>query len=553
MENASIPNVQIEQNGLTECNDVTHLLQHINEYNKALMHGGLVTKTDPAGIITFVSKRFSDLTGYLPEELIGQSHALIRHPNIKNTIFKDLWRTITKKEIWSGVMQNIKRNGETFFAHTTVVPILDISGEIVEFISMRHDISDLITGRKGFRSSYKIDVLTGLGNRTKLLDDIQMVKTPMLALINISHFKEVNDTYGVESGDCVLEQLADLFQSECLKHDIEAYRLNGDEFALLGGETHHAQYFKNAFVGLGKSIESTPFIIGTDTIKLKVNIGISLGQKDALLHAGIALKESKKNHRLFSVADHTSVAILEYKNNLIWKQKIIDGITEDRFVPFYQPIINNITGQIESYETLIRLIDKGDVISPAKFLEIAKYANIYSELTRIMIRKTFQYFHYKESRFSLNLNIEDIQNIHTRLYLKKMLYLYTGIQNRLTIELVESEGIENFDEIIEFINEMKNLGCQIAIDDFGTGYSNFEYLMKMNVDVIKIDGSLIRGMIENKKLYNVVESIVQLAQKNNIKIIAEFVSSAEIYDKVKGLGIEYSQGYYFKEPTATTA
>jgi len=532
--------------------EIAHLRQHVNEYNKALMHGGIITKTDPKGVITFVSQRFSEITGYLPEELIGQSHRIMRHPSVKNTIFKDLWKTIITKNIWSGVIQNLKRNGETFFAHTTIIPILGIGGEIIEYISMRHDISELLSGRKGFQNSYKVDILTGLGNRTKLLADIQSVQNPMLALINISHFKDINDSYGLEKGDTVLEQLADLFQKECLIHDIEAYRLNGDEFAILGGETIEEKLFKDTVITLGTLIENTLFTIDNDTITIKINIGISLDEDNTLLNAGIALKESKKHHRLFTIADHTSTVAIEYKETLLWKQKIIDGIKEDRFVPFYQPIINNKTGMTESYETLIRLMDGEQVISPIKFLEIAKYANVYCELTRIMIRKTFEHFRYKEDNFSVHLTIDDIQNVHTRLYLKKMFHLYDGIQKRMTIELVESEGIENFDEVTEFIHEMKQLGCRISIDDFGTGYSNFEYLMKLNVDVIKIDGSLIQGMIESEKTYNVVESIVHLAQKNNLKIVAEFVSSAQLYEKVKALGIDYSQGYYFKEPSATT-
>lgn len=521
----------------------------LDEYNKALLYGGVVTKTDPRGVITFVSQKFSELSGYHPNELIGKSHAMIRHPSVHKSTFRDLWSTIKKKEIWSGVIKNQKRNGEMFFAQTTIVPILDIYDEVIEYLAMRHDISELLSGRKVFQSSYKIDMLTGIGNRLKFFQDIASIKIPMIALINIRYFKEVNAIYGLKGGDLILEQLAGLLQTESMKIGIEAYRFNGDEFVLLADKSMIDHPCENMIHHLGLLIEETLFTVNDDRINIKINIGISTCRTDTLLYADIALKEAKKNRHLFSVADDTSTATHKYKNAILWKKKIIAGIKEDRFLPYYQPIVNNETGRIESYEALIRLREGWSVISPAQFLDIAKYANVYSELTKIMIRKTFDYFQGKETNFSLNLTIEDIQNDTTKLYFKNMLYLYQGIQKQLTIEIVESEGIENFKEITHFIEEMKQLGCKIAIDDFGTGYSNFEYLMKLNVDTIKIDGSLIQGILTSENTFNVVEMIVQFAQKNNLKTVAEFVSSAELYEKVKALGIDYSQGYYLKEPS----
>lgn len=550
MKNRPMQNNQVQQ-CLTDPSKrgVDHVTKMLDEYNKAFMHGGVVTKTDPLGIITFVSQKFSELSGYLPSELIGKSHKILRHSSVHKSVFKDLWSTINKKEIWTGVLQNRKSNGESFFAHTTIIPILGIHDEIVEFLSMRLDVSELLSGRIIFQSSYKIDMLTGIGNRLKLFKDLANIRKPMIALINIRDFKEINSTYGLEGGDLILEQLAGLLQREALKFDMEAYRLDSDEFILLADKAVIHDSFADIIDDLVKLVEETPMPIDTYTIKIKINIGISLSHTDTLLYADIALKYAKKHHLVYSIADDTSTSIYEYRNTVLWKNKIIDGIKEDRFVPYYQPIIDNKTGRIESYEALIRLVEENIVISPVKFLEIAKYASLYSELTRIMIRKTFAYFQDIEARFSLNLTIEDIQNDKTRLYFKNMLYQYSGIQKRLTIEIVESEGIENFDEVTQFIKEMQHLGCKIAIDDFGTGYSNFEYLMKLNVNTIKIDGSLIQGMATSKNTFNIVETIVLFAQKNKLKTVAEFVSSAELYEKVKALGIDYSQGYYFKEPS----
>ena len=120
--------------------------------------------------------------------------------------------------------------------------------------------------------------------------------------------------------------------------------------------------------------------------------------------------------------------------------------------------------------------------------------------------------------------------------------------NRLVIEIVESEGIDNFEEVISFIRDIKDIGCKIAIDDFGTGYSNFEYLIKLKADYLKIDGSLIKNIHKDKNIHTVVSTIVNFAKNLNMKVIAEFVEDEEIYDVLKKLDVDYSQGYFFSIP-----
>ena len=120
--------------------------------------------------------------------------------------------------------------------------------------------------------------------------------------------------------------------------------------------------------------------------------------------------------------------------------------------------------------------------------------------------------------------------------------------NRIIFEIIESEGIENFEQVLEFINDTKQYGAKIAIDDFGTGYSNFEYLMKLKVDYIKIDGSMIKSIDTDKNSQMVTQTIVEFAKKMKIQTIAEFVCSKNVFDKVTELNVDYAQGYYFGEP-----
>jgi len=199
---------------------------------------------------------------------------------------------------------------------------------------------------------------------------------------------------------------------------------------------------------------------------------------------------------------------------------------------------------------LIRLIDEdGSVLSPYLFLEHAKKSKLYDTLTQIMVAKTFDVFETLEFEFSINLTLQDIQCTETRDF------LYTTLQNskvakRAVFEIVESEGIENFEEVALFIRRLKSYGCKIAIDDFGTGYSNFSYLSKLDVDYIKIDGSLIKNINSDEDHLLTVESILFFAHKKGIKTIAEFVEDEKTFTKLVDLGVTYTQGYLFSIPSA---
>jgi EAL domain-containing protein (putative c-di-GMP-specific phosphodiesterase class I) len=190
---------------------------------------------------------------------------------------------------------------------------------------------------------------------------------------------------------------------------------------------------------------------------------------------------------------------------------------------------------------------EGKIISPYLFLEHAKRANLYGNITKIVIHKAFSFFAHKTAEFSINLSLSDILDQNRVDFLLEKMYEY-NVGERLTIEVTEGEGIENHPEVISFLTLLKSQGVKIAIDDFGTGYSNFEYLVKLQADFIKIDDSLIKNIHKNAIHKAVVEAIVTFAQKVGMQTVAEFVANEEIYLTCKELGIDYFQGYFWSEP-----
>ncbi|MDD2357544.1 MAG: EAL domain-containing protein [Thiovulaceae bacterium] len=231
-------------------------------------------------------------------------------------------------------------------------------------------------------------------------------------------------------------------------------------------------------------------------------------------------------------------------------KKLKNAIKNDRIIPYFQPIFNNISNKVVSVECLVRLIDDdNNIISPYQFLTIAKKSKLYKNITKIMIQKSCQYFEHIECDFSVNLSVDDIMDVEIINYLKENIEKY-DVSKKIVFEILETEGIENYQEVLSFIREMKSIGCRIAIDDFGSGYSNFEYLLQLNIDYIKIDGSLIKNIDRDKNAQIIVETIVDFAKKLKVQTVAEFVHNEAVYLKVKELGVDRTQGYYFAEPQA---
>ncbi|MDZ7817377.1 MAG: EAL domain-containing protein [Aliarcobacter sp.] len=196
----------------------------------------------------------------------------------------------------------------------------------------------------------------------------------------------------------------------------------------------------------------------------------------------------------------------------------------------------------------MRLIDNDGVyISPIHFLDLAKKNKLYLQLTKIILDKTFEKFENLNCQVSINISVQDILNKSVYDTIIDKLKKYK-LGDKIVFEIIESEGIENFQEVLEFIKEVKSLGAKISIDDFGTGYSNFEYLMKLKVDYIKIDASMIKNIDTNENSRLVTQTIIEFARKMNIKTIAEYIHSENVYNVVKNLGVDYCQGYYFGEP-----
>lgn len=404
------------------------------------------------------------------------------------------------------------------------------------------------TQREELQYYLTTDSNTDLPNRFSLVESLARDSMYGLAIINIDRFGDINEVYGVAIGDAILSQYGQWLRLKIMSwKNIELYKLGSDEYALVATQCNDLNRFVTFLEDLIVTTQKEVFMVEGIDIVLTITIGVAKSTAQVLEHATAALKQAKRNRHSLEI--FSSESKQEQENNIAWYKRIKEAIDESRIVPYFQPIIDNESGKITKYEALIRLIDpEGGIVSPYQFLEIAKKTKLYPELTKIMITKVVELFKDSTLPVSLNLSTQDLTNPHLADYLERTIH-ENGVGQLMIFEILESEGIENYRSVSEFVDRFKAIGCRFAIDDFGSGYSNFDHLLKLNIDTLKIDGSLIKNLPHHRNAQIFVKHICDFAHEMGINVIAEFVANEEIFHQVKAIGIDASQGYYFYEPS----
>ncbi|MCG3654318.1 EAL domain-containing protein [Aliarcobacter butzleri] len=521
----------------------------LKQYNEATKDSNIISTADLKGNITYVNDKFCEVSLYTYEEVLGKPHSIVRGEE-DDEIFQQLWETIKNKKVWYGVLKNKKKNGEFYWVNINIRPILDEKNEIIEYIAIRHEITDLVLKTEELKRNLRLDSLTNIGNRYKLIEDVSKSVNPCISILDIVSFSDVNDFFGYKTGDNVLKIVARKIEELLIdKENYKVYRDHSDTFCIVAQNEDRDKFIKN-IDEISKTIAKVPIVIKSRELYVQLSYVFSFESKENLLETANIIKRYSQANKNIIIYDKALELEKDYEKNIFWTLKIKKALDEDKIVPYFQPIYNLKTNKIEKYEALVRLIDGNNVISPYYFLDISKKSKQYLQLTKTMIQKTFDYFRDKDFEFSINLTFEDIKSEYISSFIIELLKEYK-IGHRVVFEIVESEEIDNFRKINEFFVTIREYGCKIAIDDFGSGYSNFEYLAKLNVDYIKIDGSLIKDILINKSSQNIVSMLVNFAKGQNVKTIAEFVSNKDILNKVRELGIDYVQGYYIKEPIAS--
>ncbi len=404
------------------------------------------------------------------------------------------------------------------------------------------------------------DELTGLANRARLLQDLQRRRQAVLIILDIDRFRELNALFGHDGGDYILTTLTERLQA-WLQTGVPAgqsrlYRLGADQFVWLGPE-QASGLLATRVQQLIQLVQNQSWNWDGHDFHISVTLGASSsldelpGQSpDLLSEAQEALKQARQQGVNYQLHDRSRSLEQQFEHNLRWANHLREALRRDRLQPWFQPIRSLETGRVEKYECLVRMLDtEGQAVSPGLFLGVARQLRLDRQITRLMVDKCCRHFAGTGLQFSINLSYGDLRDESLIAYILEQLDRQ-GVGPQLIFEILESDGIDNYEQVRHFIEQVKKRGCRIAIDDFGTGYSNFEHLLRLDVDLIKIDGSLIRHLHTDPGTRRVVRGIVSFAHSLQIQTVAEFVHSDAVLQQVRALGIDFAQGEVIGMPQA---
>ena len=507
-----------------EKNRYLNLLQ---QYEKIVNESAIFAKIDKNRDVIYVNDELITLTGFNKEDFIGKNYR--KFIELDEEKFQELHEIVVeKKTIYKGILKLKTKNNNNKYIKFIIKPILN-DDEIEEFILVGYDVSAIMNPKK------------------LLLDKIENSNNPMLAIFNIENYYDLLRLFGEKISEEFEKEVFNHIKELCHSKDI--YLLENGEIAVFSNEEDDYNKFFRFIRDILMELNNKKVILNGIIYDLFLVVSVSKG-KNCFDDCRIGINVLKSKNINIINADNY---LIKEKNKAIEnlnKLTIIkNAINENNVFCMYQPIVNNSTFKIMKYEALLRIKNKDKVLVPGEFLNIAKKSNFYIQMTRIVLEQSIEFIKkFNENNISVNVSSIDLDKITIRNEIYNVLKKNSDIISRLTFELLESEEIEKNEEMKKFIKKIKDLGVKIAIDDFGSGYSNFIRLLYYQPDYIKIDGSIIKEIDKNIYAYNVAKTIVKFAKENNITTIAEYVENEQIFEKVKELGIDCSQGYFFSKP-----
>ena len=401
-----------------------------------------------------------------------------------------------------------------------------------------------------------VDPLTQVYNRTFLRDFLKNFNPNeySILMLDIDHFKKINDTYGHKAGDFILREFANTIK-KILREDDIFIRYGGEEFIIFIKHPPSNQDVVKIAQRIKNTFEKASFIYNGTQINFTVSIGVLFHPqkfktfKEALKITDTLLYRAKRAGRNKIVTEDELEQ--SFNKSDIDITFVKEAIEQGNIFCEYQPIVDIQTQKIIKYEALVRLKDKnGNIIYPGMFLSQIAFTTVYNSLTKAVIQIVFDKIKEKRVHISINLNFSDILDNTVYNIIIDQIESNQNLAKFLTIELLENEPLTKENNLAKRLQELKFFGITIAIDDFGSGFSNFEIFKYLPIDILKIDGSLIKEIEKSHISYSIVKAISFFAKNLNIKVVAEFVENEDIVKILQTLTIPYAQGYYFGKPSS---
>ena len=405
-------------------------------------------------------------------------------------------------------------------------------------------------------TTFFIDETTNLPNKNALMRDLLKVDQPHLLVLNIDRFREVANGFSLGFGDQMLSQfghcLTAFFHPDI--KSLRAYRLHSDEFAVLAEHDLDKEGRKRLFWAYYQFITTRQFRLPDETyMTFNLHIGVVDGIKqEAFALAEMALRMAQDSNRSVVLYNEASDLPLQYRDSLDQTEQVKAAVNENRFEPFYHPIVDPKTNKIEKYEVLARMVnERGEVVMmPDLFLPILYRTRLYTRFTRTLFQQVLLDIADNDTHISFNISTRDITDKNSFNKLIKLI-AKSGKGKQLHFELLEADSLLPLDELSEAIEKIKQFGCRVGLDDLGREYSNFDRLMALPIDFVKLDRSVMPNIVSSEESLEIVENIIEFARKKNITTVAEYCCDKQTCQVATEIGIDYLQGFWYAVPQRT--
>jgi len=521
--------------------------------------------TDKSGCILRVNQAFMDITGYGEDEVIGQRPRMLQSGRHDEAFFRHLWISLIETGSWQGEIWNRRKNGEIYPEWLTISAVSDESGEVTHYIGGFTDLSQQKQAEDHIQHLMYYDALTSLPNRTLFRDRFQqcMVRTrrsndhTAFIHLDLDRFIKVNDTLGHTVGDQLLQQVGQRLSKNIRPMDFVA-RLGGDDFAIaVPALMTRAEV--ESFLEKIADVFAEPFCIAKREIFLVPSMGVVMYPDDAssydelARYAETALQYAKRlgeGYQFYHGSMNTNA-----DERLNMESALRRALERDEFHLHYQPQVDASTGEIIGVEALLRW-ERGDegIVMPGRFIPLLEDTGLIIPVGEWVLRRACRDLQTWLAEgcglvpVAVNLSPRQFRSRDLVHMIDKVLRESGTDPRLLELEITESSVMDDPEFAMQTLQACHERGIRIAIDDFGTGYSSLSYLKRFPLDVLKIDRSFVADVPENDDDAAIIDTIIAMAHRLNLRVIAEGVETAAQQDFLREHGCDWVQGYYFGRP-----
>jgi diguanylate cyclase (GGDEF)-like protein/PAS domain S-box-containing protein len=526
--------------------------------------------TDLAANIEYVNAAFLSNTGYSREEIIGKNPRFLQSGKTPGQLYAGLWHALLQGEVWQGEFFNRRKDGTEFMVAAVISPVRDDGGNITHYLAVEQDITDSRAAEQTIRTMVFYDALTGLSNRTMLLDRMEMIlpfarrqkRQDALVVLNIDRFKTLNDARGQEAGDALLKLVAGRLTDVLREGDLLS-RTGGDEFAILLHELAlRSEDATLRVLHIAENIQNNlqqPFQLDDEQVALTASMGIALFPQsvsdtplDILRRANTALHQAKAKGGGYSAFFESNMDEVA-KQRFQIERELRAGIVAGELRLFLQPQVD-AQGRMVGAEALVRWQHPvRGLLTPFAFIQIAEESNLIVELGNWVLEAVCkllaqEIFLGRPFRIAVNVSPRQFRHVGFAEGVLKLLNNTGAEPNHLTLEVTEGLMLQDVSQVIATMSSLAATGIHFSVDDFGTGYSSLAYLKRLPINELKIDKTFVQDAPTDPDDAALVDTILSLAQHLHLQVVAEGVETQEQADFLNAHGTVIHQGYFFGKP-----